>query len=137
MLKKPQSHILSRKVPDFQPRRLRPPGMSGLVFTSWSRGCQTLLGSDSQVTFQTITFTFRGTPSLVGCKQCCAPRCILASGMQGNGERFTLYIYSLSLYFLPLYPFPISKFVTFCRKMLNTAFLSRMSQKLNIRAMRK
>ena len=27
----------------------------------------------------------------------------------GNGERFTLYISSLSLYFLPLYPFPISK----------------------------
>ena len=47
----------------------------------------------------------------------------------GNGERFTLYISSFSLYFLPLYPFPISKFVTFCPKMLNTAFLSRMSQK--------
>ena len=40
--------------------------------------------------------------------------------------------------FLPsFHPFPISKFVTFCCKMLNTAFLSRMSQKLNIRAMRK
>ena len=47
----------------------------------------------------------------------------------GNGERFTLYISSFSPYFLPLYPFPISKFVTFCPKMLNTAFLSRMSQK--------
>ena len=33
------------------------------------------------------------------------------------------------LYFLPLYPFPISKIVTFCHKMLNTALLSRMSQK--------
>ena len=47
----------------------------------------------------------------------------------GKGERFTLYISSFSLYFLPLYPFPISKIVTFCRKMLNTALLSRMSQK--------
>ena len=47
----------------------------------------------------------------------------------GNGERFTLYISSFSLYFLPLYPFPISKIVSFCRKMLNTALLSRMSQK--------
>ena len=27
----------------------------------------------------------------------------------GNGERFILYISSISLYFLPLYPFPISK----------------------------
>ena len=105
-MKKPQSHILSRKVPDFQPRRLRPPGMSGLVFTSWSRGCQTLLGSDSQVTFQTITFTFRGTPSLVGCKQCCATRCILASGMQGNGERMRKWreIHSLHLLIISLFP---------------------------------
>ena len=47
----------------------------------------------------------------------------------GNGKRFTLYISSFSLYFLPLYPFPKSKFVTFCRKMLNTAVLSQMSQK--------
>ena len=47
----------------------------------------------------------------------------------GNGERFTLYISSFSLYFLLLYPFPISKIVSFCRKMLNTALLSRMSQK--------
>ena len=39
---------------------------------------------------------------------------------RGNGERFFRYISSFSLYFLPLYPFPISKFVTFCRKMLNT-----------------
>ena len=54
-----------------------------------------------------------------------------------EGERFTLYISTFSLSCLPLYPFPISKFVTFCRKMLNSAFLSRMSQKLNIRAMRK
>ena len=34
-----------------------------------------------------------------------------------------------SLHFLPLYQFPISKIVSFCRKMLNTALLSRMSQK--------
>ena len=46
-----------------------------------------------------------------------------------NGERFTLYISSFSLLFLPLYPFPISKIVSFCRKMLNTALLSRISQK--------
>ena len=52
----------------------------------------------------------------------------------GNGERFTLYISSFSLYFIPLYPFPISKFVTFRHKKLITAFLSRISQKLNIRA---
>ena len=31
-----------------------------------------------------------------------------------NGERFTLYISSFSLYFLPLYPFPITKFVAKC-----------------------
>ena len=42
----------------------------------------------------------------------------------GNGERFTLYISSFSLYFLPLYSFPMSKNVSFCRKMLNTALLS-------------
>ena len=79
-----------------------------------------------------------------GCTICC----ILASGMRengerrrkwrgngermrkwrGNGERFTLYISSVSLYFLPLYPFPISKIVIFCRKMLNTTLVSRMSQ---------
>ena len=52
-------------------------------------------------------------------EQGCTTFCILASRMQengenmrklrGNGERFTLYISSFSLYFLPLYPFPISK----------------------------
>ena len=47
----------------------------------------------------------------------------------GNGDRFTLYISSFSLYFLPLYPFLISKIVSFYRKMLNTVLLSRMSQK--------
>ena len=46
-----------------------------------------------------------------------------------KGDRFTLNISSFSLYFLPLYPFPISKVVKFCRKMLITALLSRMSQK--------
>ena len=55
----------------------------------------------------------------------------------GNGERFTLYISSFSVYFHPLYPFLRPKFVTFCRKMLNTALLSLMSQKLNKRAMKK
>ena len=46
-----------------------------------------------------------------------------------NEERFTLYISSFSLYFLPLYPFPKSKIVTFYSKMLNIALLLRMSQK--------
>ena len=46
-----------------------------------------------------------------------------------NGESFTLFIFSFSLYFLPLYPFPISEIVSFCHKMLNRAPLSRMSQK--------
>ena len=47
----------------------------------------------------------------------------------GNRERFILYISSFSLYIPPLYLFPISNIVSFCRKMLNTALLSRMSQK--------
>ena len=47
----------------------------------------------------------------------------------GKGETFTLYISSFSLYFLPLYQFHISKNVSFCCKMLNTALLLRMSQK--------
>ena len=47
----------------------------------------------------------------------------------GNGEGFTLYISSFSLYFLPFYPFPITKIVSFCLKILNTEPLSRMSQK--------
>ena len=77
----------------------------------------------------------------------CTNRCSLAAGLQGNEERMRKWrgngdemerkFPHSFLYILPLYPFPISKFVTFCRKMLNTAFLSRMSQKLNIRAMRK
>ena len=46
----------------------------------------------------------------------------------GNGKRFTLFMFSIFLYFLPLYPFPISKIVSFSRKMLNTALLSGMSQ---------
>ena len=72
-----------------------------------------------------------------GCTNCG----ILASWLLENGERmrkrerFTPYISSFSLYFLPLYPFPISKNVTFCGKMLYMALLSWMSQKLNIRAM--
>ena len=37
--------------------------------------------------------------------------------------------FQFSSYFLPLYPFPISKIVSFCRKMLNTTPLLRMSQK--------
>ena len=47
-----------------------------------------------------------------------------------SGERFALYISSFSLYFLPLYIFPISKTVTFCLKMVNTALLSRLSKNL-------
>ena len=38
-----------------------------------------------------------------------------------NGERFSLYFSSFSLYFFPLYPFPKSNIVSFCRKVLNTA----------------
>ena len=41
----------------------------------------------------------------------------------------SLSISSLFLHFLPLFPFPTSKCITFCCKMLNTALLSRMSQK--------
>ena len=41
----------------------------------------------------------------------------------------SLSISSLFLHFLILSPFPTSKCVTFCCKMLNTALLSRMSQK--------
>ena len=41
-----------------------------------------------------------------------------------------LFISPLSVHFL------YQKFVTFCRKMLKRALLSRMSQKVNIRAMR-
>ena len=33
-----------------------------------------------------------------------------------NGGRFVLYISSFSFYFLPLYSFPISKMVSFCRE---------------------
>ena len=44
-------------------------------------------------------------------------------------ERFTVYISLFSLYFLPPHPFPISKIATFCRKLLNIALLSQMSQK--------
>ena len=40
-----------------------------------------------------------------------------------------LSISSFSLHFLPLFPFPTSKCITFCCKMLNTALLSRISQK--------
>ena len=47
----------------------------------------------------------------------------------GNVESESLYISSFSLYFLPLYPFTISKLVTFCHQMLNTALSSRISQK--------
>ena len=52
-------------------------------------------------------------------------------------DSLSMYISSFSRH-LPLYPFPISKIVSFCRKKLNTAHLSRMSQKkLIIHAMRK
>ena len=68
------------------------------------------------------------------CLQGCTTRCSLAAGLRGNGERMRklrgkrerliLYISSFSFYFLPLYPFPISKIVILCCKMLNTALLS-------------
>ena len=51
----------------------------------------------------------------------------------GNGERGRKWRENEemehSLYFVPLYPFPISKIVIFCHKMLNTELLSGMSQK--------
>ena len=49
---------------------------------------------------------FRGTPSLVGCKQGCATRCIFASGMQGNGERMRKWrgVHSLHLLIFSLFP---------------------------------
>ena len=49
-------------------------------------------------------------------------------------ERKWREIYSLhfliSLFFLPLNPFPISKMVSFCPKILNTALLSQLSKKI-------
>ena len=42
-------------------------------------------------------------------------------------ERDSLSTFS---HFLPLYPFPIPKIFSFCREMLNTALLLRMSQNL-------
>ena len=53
----------------------------------------------------------------------------------GNEDRFTLYIFSLFL--LPLYPFPISKIVWFCRKMLVRRFSRECHKRLNIRTVRK
>merc|ERR1712004_725607 len=41
----------------------------------------------------------------------------------------SLSISSLFLHFLPHFPFPTSKCITFCCKMLDTALLSQMSQK--------
>ena len=85
-------------------------------------------------------------------RQGCTNRCSLAAGLRekwrGNEEMrrkwrkneemerdwlstfpHSLSISSLFLHFLPLFPFPTSKCITFCCKMLNTALLSRMSQK--------
>ena len=61
--------------------------------------------------------------------QGCATRWSLGAGLRGNGEKMTLSISSLFLHVLILSPFPTSKLVTFCCKMLDTARLSRMSQK--------
>ena len=36
-------------------------------------------------------------------------------------DSLSTFTRSFSLYFLPLDPFPVSKIVSFCRKMLNTA----------------
>ena len=44
--------------------------------------------------------------------------------------------FSFSLYFLPLYPFPTSKIVSFCRKISNVALLSRIPKKNLIYALR-
>ena len=49
----------------------------------------------------------------------------------GNEDRFTLYIfYIFSLFLLPLYPFPISKIVWFCRKMLVRHFVANVTKNL-------
>ena len=82
-----------------------------------------------------------------------ATRCILVTGLRGNGERMRKWrgngermrkwreihsLYFLNFFFfLPLYPSPISKIVSFCRKMLNTALFSEFHQKLDICAMRR
>ena len=50
-------------------------------------------------------------------------------------ERDSPSTFSHFLYFLPFYPFPISKLFSFCRNILKTFFLSRTSQK-NKHAMR-
>ena len=44
-------------------------------------------------------------------------------------EIYSLFTFRHFLFISPLYSFPISKIVTFCRKLFNTALLSRMSQK--------
>ena len=100
---------------------------------------------ESVATFQFFNFSATDFKS----KQGWTTFCSLAAGLQengermrkwrgngermriwrGNGKRCTFYISSFSLYFPPLYPFPISKIVIFCRKMLNKALLTRMSQK--------
>ena len=55
------------------------------------------------------------TSATQGCTSCASlPAWLWENGEEmerewGNGERFTLYISSISLYFLPLYSFPISK----------------------------
>ena len=64
------------------------------------------------------------------CTRCCSWQA--TAGWQTNLRRIRKWREIQSLHFLiilSLYPFPISKIVTFCRKMLNTALLSRMSQK--------
>ena len=50
---------------------------------------------------------------------------------RGNRERMRKLREIHSLHFLSIssHPFPISKFVSFCCKMLNTAVLSQISQK--------
>ena len=44
-------------------------------------------------------------------------------------EIHSLYFLIIYFFSIPLHPFPISKIVSFCRKMLKRALLSRMSQK--------
>ena len=55
----------------------------------------------------------------------------------GNGERFTLFISSFSLYFLPLYPFPDKKLSHFVAKFKIRDFCRECHKRINIRAMRK
>ena len=72
------------------------------------------------------------------CTRCCSWQA--TAGWQTNLRRIRKWREIQSLHFLiilSLYPFPISKIVSFFQKMLNTAFCRECHKKLNILAMRK